>query len=202
MQLTATILQGRFVRLEPVTEAHKTALQQALDVDAEAWSLMSVNGSGAHFETFWGILLGETVHGKRIGYAIRELAGSRIIGTTSFLNLQPAHGGVEIGATFLHPDARSSPVNPEAKRLMLGHAFACGAIRVEFVVDERNHRSRTAVLKLGATKEGVLRNHKITWTGYRRDSGIYAIIDREWPEVERRLDLRLETAFDKLGTAS
>jgi RimJ/RimL family protein N-acetyltransferase len=200
MQLTATILIGRFVRLEPVTAAHRAALQQAIDVDAEAWSLMSVNGSGAQFDDFWGSLLGETIHGKRIGYAIYDLAGSRIIGTTSFLNLQPAHGGVEIGATFLHPDARSGPVNPDAKRLMLGHAFACGAIRVEFVVDERNQRSQAAVLKLGATKEGVLRNHKITWTGYRRDSGIYSILDREWPEVERRLELRLEAAFDKRGS--
>jgi hypothetical protein len=71
-----------------------------------------------------------------------------------------AHGGVEIGATFLRPDVRASPVNPESKMLMLGHAFSSGAVRVQFKVDLRNARSQAAVAKLGAVKEGVLRRER------------------------------------------
>jgi RimJ/RimL family protein N-acetyltransferase len=78
---------------------------------------------------------------------------------------------------------------------MLAHAFEAGAIRVEFVVDVRNARSQAAVEKLGATREGVLRNHKITWTGYVRDSAIFSITDYEWPAVRQRLDFRLSEDF-------
>jgi N-acetyltransferase len=98
---------------------------------------------------------------------------------------------VEIGATFLNPDVRAGAVNPEAKLLMLGHAFNSGAVRVQFTVDTRNERSQAAVAKLGAVREGVLRRDKRTWTGYIRDTVVFSIIDSEWPEVRIRLEQRL-----------
>ncbi|MEY4257033.1 MAG: hypothetical protein RLZZ141_2260 [Pseudomonadota bacterium] len=171
MHLLSRPLEGRYVRLEPVTPAHEEALKASIDCDPEAWEIMSVNGCGEGFETFWAQTLGETQRGERIGYAIRRKSDG--------------------GATFLHPDARSGPVNPEAKLLLLDHAFDCGAVRVEFMVDVRNARSQAAVAKLGAQKEGVLRHHKITWTGHVRDTVVFSIINTEWPAVKARLEFRL-----------
>ncbi len=195
MNLKAKLLKGRYVRLEPITADHKDELRGAIDCDPEAWEIMSVNGCGEGFADFWGALQGETGRGERIGYAIRRLSDKRVVGTSSFLNIRRLHNGVEIGATFLHPDVRSGPVNPESKRLMLTQAFDAGAIRVEFMIDERNARSEAAVLKLGATKEGTLRNHKITWTGHVRDSAVLSICDYDWQGVKERLDFRLQEAF-------
>jgi RimJ/RimL family protein N-acetyltransferase len=103
-----------------------------------------------------------------------------------------SQGGVEIGTSFLHPDVRGGPGNPEAKLLMLGHAFDCGAVRVQFRVDTRNRRSQAAVAKLGAVKEGVLRRDRLTWTGYIRDTVVFSILDREWPQVKAQLQARVD----------
>ncbi|WP_269714569.1 GNAT family N-acetyltransferase [Caulobacter sp. NIBR2454] len=195
MHLRATPLEGRYVRLEPVTPELRDELRGAVDCDPEAWEIMSTNGCGEGFDDWWGALQAETDRGERIAYAIRRLEDGKVVGTSSYLNMRPAHSGLEVGATFLHPDARSGPVNPEVKRLMLTHAFEAGAIRIEFMVDVRNARSQAAVLKLGASKEGVLRNHKITWTGHVRDTAVFSITDYDWPGVKQRLDFRLSEDF-------
>ena len=79
---------------------------------------------------------------------------------------------------------------------MLSHVFDAGAIRVEFLIDERNSRSEAAIVKLGATKEATLRRHMITWTGHVRDTAIFSIVDYDWPGVKQRLDFRLKETFD------
>lgn len=191
MNLKPKLLKGRHVRLEPITPDHREELRAAVDCDPESWEIMSVNGCGEGFSDWWGALQGETERGERIGYAIRRIADKRVVGTSSFLNIRRLHKGVEVGSTFLHPDARSGPVNPESKRLLLGQAFDAGAIRVEFMIDERNARSQAAVYKLGAEREGSLRNHKITWTGHVRDTVVMSICDFDWPAVRDRLDFRL-----------
>lgn len=196
LNLTADTLEGRYVRLEPVTVAHRDELKGAIDCDPDSWEIMSVNGCGEGFEDFWGALQGETERGERIGYAIRRLSDGKVVGTSSYLNIRRLHGGLEIGSTFLNPDARSGPVNPESKRLMLSHAFdKAGAIRVELVTDVRNARSQAAIEKLGASKEGVLRNHKITWTGHVRDTAVFSITDYDWPAIRERLEFRLAETF-------
>jgi RimJ/RimL family protein N-acetyltransferase len=196
LNLTADILQGRYVRLEPVTVDHRDELKVAIDCDPDSWEIMSVNGCGEGFEDFWGALQGETDRGERIGFAIRRLSDGKVVGTSSYLNIRRLHGGLEIGATFLNPEVRSGPVNPESKRLMLGHAFdKAGAIRVELVTDVRNARSQAAIQKLGATKEGVLRNHKVTWTGHVRDTAVFSITDYDWPAIRERLEFRLSETF-------
>lgn len=195
MHLRAIPLDGRYVRLEPVTPELRDELRGAVDCDPEAWEIMSTNGCGEGFDDWWGALEAETARGERVAYAIRRLEDGKVVGTSSYLNMRPVHSGLEIGSTFLHPDARSGPVNPEVKRLMLTHAFEAGAIRVEFMVDVRNARSQAAVLKLGASKEGVLRNHKITWTGHVRDTAVFSITDYDWPGIKQRLDFRLSEDF-------
>jgi len=86
---------------------------------------------------------------------------------------------------------RGGAINPAAKRLMLGHAFEAGARRVQFKIDALNARSRAAVLKLGATQEGVLRQDRVTWTGRLRDTVVFSVLADEWPAARERLDARL-----------
>ena len=178
-------LEGRFVRLEPFVPALKEEVRAAMDCDAETWAIMSSNGAEEDFEGWWAKA------GGRLAYAIRRLSDGRVVGTSSYMTLRPEHRGLEIGSTFLHPDARGGPVNPESKRLLLAHAFDQGVVRVEFMVDVRNQRSRAAVNKLGAKQEGVLRRHKITWTGHIRDSAVFSITDHDWPTVRAGLEARL-----------
>lgn len=189
--LTNVALDGKSIRLEPYSEATRGEVRAALDCDASAWQLFSMSGQGEHFETWWSKITAQISAGQWVAYAIRDLASGRIVGTSSFLNIKPARQCVEIGATFLHPDARASYVNPEAKFLMLRHAFACGMRRVELLTDLRNVRSQAAIAKLGAVREGVLRRDRITWTGYVRDSVLFSVTDLDWPAVQQRLAVRV-----------
>jgi len=184
-------LEGKYIRLEPYEEGLKTAVKSALNCDAPAWDLFAMSGQGAHFEKWWGDLNGQIALGNWIAYAIRDRATQAVVGTSSFLNIKKERQCVEIGGTFLRPDARSSYVNAESKLLMLQHAFAGGARRVELLTDARNTRSQAAIAKLGAVREGVLRRDRITWTGHVRDSVLFAVTDLDWPDVRERLERRL-----------
>ena len=130
--------------------------------------------------------------GSRITYAVRRLGDGAVVGTTSFFDISAAHRRVEIGMTFLTEGARAGPVNPDIKLAMLSHAFGAGAVRVELVTDARNLRSQAAIARLGAVREGVLRRHKITWTGHVRDTVMFSITDLDWPAVRAGLEARLD----------
>ena len=183
-------IEGRFVRMEPLMPRHKEEIRAAIDCDPASWTIMLVNPTGAGFEDYWSASCGAPLT-ERLPYAIRRLSDGRVVGTSTYFMASAKHGGVEIGATFLRPDVRASPVNPESKMLMLSHAFDSGAVRVQFKVDLRNGRSQAAVAKLGAVKEGVLRRDTRTWTGHVRDTVVFSILDREWPAVKLRLEQRL-----------
>lgn len=188
-------LKGRYVRLEPITPDMKDEMRGAIDCDPAAWEIMSINGCGEGFAEWWAMATRQSDAGDRVVFAIRRLSDKRVVGTSSYLGIDKLNRGLEIGSTFLHPDVRSGPVNPESKLLMLENAFDAGAIRVQFVTDVRNSRSAAAILKLGATQEGILRNHKITWTGHVRDSAVFSITDYDWPGVKQRLEFRLQEDF-------
>ena len=116
------------------------------------------------------------------------VAGGRVVGSTRFLALRPEHRSLEIGWTWLGQDYQRTVVNTEAKLLLLAHAFEhLGCIRVEFKTDARNLRSQQALERIGAVREGVLRQHMIVQGGYRRDSVYFSVIDTEWPQVKQRL---------------
>lgn len=191
MRLRADVLEGRFVRLEPYAPRLRDELQAALDCDAEAWSLLASSGQGEQFDGWWTLSLRQMEEGTRIPFAVRERASGRVVGSTSFLNIRIPHRVVEVGSTFLRPEVRSGAVNPDAKLLMLGHAFDAGANRVELVTDLRNVRSQAAIAKLGAVREGVLRRDRVTWTGHVRDTVFYSVIPEEWPTVREGLERRL-----------
>ncbi len=191
MRLCANPLEGRFVRLEPYGPRLRDEVQAALDCDADAWSLFASSGQGDRFDGWWETSLRQMEEGSRIPFAVRERASGAVVGSTSFLDIRVAHRGVEVGSTFLRPEARSGPVNPDCKLLLLGHAFDVGAVRVELVTDLRNLRSQAAIAKLGALREGVLRSERITWTGHIRDTVIYSVVAAEWPDVKAGLEHRL-----------
>ena len=192
MRLAAAPLEGRFVRLEPVTPAVRDELKAALDVDPDNWNIQYVNGRGEGFAAYWDALIGQAERGERIAFAVRRADDGKVVGTSSFHHISSPNRTVEIGSTFFHPEARGAAVNPEAKLLMLGHAFAAGALRVQLSVDSRNRHSQAACAKLGAVREGVLRRHLVTWTGHLRDTVVFSVIETEWPAVRDGLTQRLE----------
>jgi len=191
MILRPELLADRFVRLEPFDAPLEAEVRSALDCDPDAWDIMVGAAYGPHFDGWWRSALEAMGEGSRIPYAVRRLSDGAVVGTTSLYEIKPAFRGCGIGSTFYRPGARGGPVNPAAKRLLLGHAFKAGAVRVEIVTDAINPGSQAAIRKLGARDEGVLRKHKITWKGRIRDTAQFAILDEDWPDVRDRLDARL-----------
>lgn len=189
MRIEAKVLENRFVRLEPLAEAHREDLRAACDADPETWTaLYPYSLGGAEFDPGWARLY-ERPHPARLDFAV--MVGGVCQGVSSYLGIDPANAVLEIGGTYYAPTVRGGAVNPAAKRLLLGHAFASGARRVSFRVDAINARSRAAVSKLGAVREGVLRQDRITWTGRVRDTVIFSVLAEEWPAVREGLETRL-----------
>lgn len=191
MKLSPVVLEDRFVRLEPFAAVLRDEVRAALDCDPEAWNGMVSAAYGEHFDGWWAAALKAMASGSRIAFAVRRLSDGAVVGTTSLYEIRLEHRRCEIGSTFYRPDARGGAVNPACKRLLLDYAFSSGAVRVEIITDALNVVSAAAIRKLGARDEGVLRKHKITWTGRMRDTAQFAVLDEDWPEVRRRLDDRL-----------
>jgi RimJ/RimL family protein N-acetyltransferase len=161
------------VRLEILSEAHRETLRQVAAADADIWVMYPYSMLGDHFDPVFDTMLA----GKRQVYAVFD--GERLVGCTSWYDHDPANRSVAIGGTFLHPDVRGSGFNLALKRLMIGHARACGIVRIVFDVDVRNTRSQAAVRKLGAKLDGVLRQNRITWTGHVRDTCVFSLLPGE-----------------------
>lgn len=194
MKLVPAVLENRFVRLEPFEDRHREPVRIACDADPDLWAALYYNSlGGEEFNGGWDAMRVQQAKGWRIPFAV--IHGGEVVGLSTFITPDAKNAAVEIGTTYYRPDARGGVVNPATKRLMLDHAFACGAGRVSFQVDSINARSRAAMRKLGAVEEGVTRNDKITWTGRVRSSVIFSILPEEWPDVRARLDERL-AAFD------
>jgi RimJ/RimL family protein N-acetyltransferase len=190
MKLAPAVLENRFVRLEPLNEAHREGLRAACAADTRIWAaLYPYSMAGDHFGPRWTQLLADGDRRATLPFAV--VAGEAVVGMTSFLNIDAPNAALEIGATYYRPEVRGGPVNPAAKRLLLAQAFAAGARRVQLKVDALNARSRAAVLKLGAVQEGILRQDRVTWTGRVRDTVVFSILADEWPGVQARLDARL-----------
>jgi RimJ/RimL family protein N-acetyltransferase len=190
MRLTAAVLENDFVGLEPFEDRHKEPLRLACDADPELWpKLYSISFGGDQFDGSWDRLRGFQAAGTWLPFAM--IRDGEVVGVSAFIDIHPNYRTVEIGCTYYRPDARGGAVNPSAKRLMLEHAFAAGANRVAFQVDQLNLRSQAAMTKLGAVREGVMRDDKVTWTGRVRSSVIFSILAGEWPAVRAKLDERL-----------
>ena len=132
-------------------------------------------------------------------YIVRDLASGRIAGATRYLDIRKKDHAVEIGGTFYDTDFQRTYVNSEAKYLLLQNAFEkLGCIRVQFKADSRNLRSLAAIERLGAVKEGVLRNHMLLEDGTYRHSVYYSILPEEWPVIKHTLAERLQLSSDPI----
>ena len=191
MRLDAVPLENRFVRLEPLAPMLEDEVRAALDCDPASWDIMVAAAYGPYFDAWWQAALRAMAQGTRIAWAVRRMDDRAVVGTTSLYEIRPDYRRCEVGSTFYRPEARGGPVNPSCKRLLLGHAFDGGAVRVEILTDATNPGSQAAIRKLGARDEGVLRKHKITFKGRIRDTAQFAILDDDWPGVRARLDARL-----------
>lgn len=191
MEVKPATLHGRIVRLEPLAREHLPDLAVAAAHDAIWTYLDEPTPSTDAVKHLVEEALAEQRRGERLPFAIVEVATGRAVGSVSFIDLQPSHRGLEVGWGWITPAHWGSGAMREAVLLLLAHAFeALGAIRVAFKTDTRNLRSQGALAALGATREGVLRHHRILRDGYVRDSAYYSITNDEWPAVRERPSVR------------
>jgi len=217
VEISPVTLEGQDVRLEPLSTTHEEPLIAGAG-DGELWNSTvtivptrdtmaayieaALRGQTEGNELPFVIIRkapGDVAHSGALASTSAGAADTRvmsatgeIVGSTRFYYIKPADRCVSIGYTWLSKSAQRTLVNTESKLLLLTHAFeSWGCIRVELVTDVLNQQSRTAILRLGAKQEGILRNHMIMPSGRIRDSVIFSIITEEWPEVKARLKSKL-----------
>jgi N-acetyltransferase len=190
MEVKPVVLTGKHVRLEPMSEEHVPGLAE-IGVGQTFWDFMlygNINTVDDMRNWVLDILVREK-KGTDLPFAVIHLASGRVAGATRYLNIEPQHRGLEIGGTWYGTEFQRTVVNTECKYLLLRHAFeTLGCIRVQLKTDLRNEPSQRAIERIGAVKEGVLRNHMILPDGRIRHSVFYSVIDTEWPEVKKRLE--------------
>lgn len=202
MRLPAFTLTGRFVQLVPLAREHAAGLLDAAQRDRRSYGYTVVPADLSSMQSYIDGILDEAAHDRMVPFAQRRLADGALVGCTRYMNLVWWAGRdtpveVEVGGTWLAADAQRTPINTEAKLLLLGHAFDRWHVcRVAICTDARNAQSRAAIERLGATFEGVLRKHRpsagdLGTPGTARDTAVYSIVDGEWPAVRDRLEARL-----------
>jgi len=192
MDIRPVLLEGRLVRLEPLSMDHHAALC-AVGFDPELWRwTLNLVETPEQMREYMKAALDAQARGSELPFATCERASGRAVGSTRFGNIDRANRRVEIGWTWIARPWQRTAVNTEAKYLMLQHAFEqWGCVRVELKTDVLNEASRAALRRLGAKEEGVLRAHMITATGRIRDTVYYSILDSEWPAVKAMLEAKL-----------
>ncbi len=183
------MLEGEHARLEPLTLAHAEQLFAAASHDS-IWDYMPAPRpqEPADAEAWIRSALADQDRGYALPFAIVSRATGAAVGSTRYIDIQPANCSLEIGWTWITPRHQRTALNTECKYLLLRHAFdVLGAVRVQLKTDGRNVRSQRAMERIGAVREGVLRRHMLVWDGHVRDSAYYSVIDREWPAVRQRI---------------
>lgn len=193
MSLKPIVLHGSIVRLEPMQEAHVDAMTIA-GSHAELWKFtMNRIENRADAEAYVAAALNSAANGTVVPFVTILEGENRVVGSTRFANYDEESRRIEIGWTWLTPSLQRTGANVEAKLLMMTHAFEqLGCNRVEFKTDVLNEKSRNALLGIGATEEGILRQHTLLWHGRVRDTIYYSVLASEWDGVKRRLLQRLE----------
>ncbi len=194
MDVRPVTMVGKMVRLEPLSEAHIPGLAR-VGLDEKIWRYMRYGNVETVDQLSQWVrdLLALQAAGSDLPFAVIYLATGQAIGSTRYLDINHEDRSMEIGGTWYGLDYQGTLVNTECKYLLLKHAFeVLGCVRVWFKTDSRNLRSRRAIERLGAVKEGLLRNHMILPDGYIRHSVMYSILPDEWPQVKLALEARLE----------
>jgi N-acetyltransferase len=188
-------LTGELVTLEPLGPEHHDALIAAAS-DGRLWehwytAVPSPDGMAADIES----RLAMQAAGTMLPFVVRRLADGVVVGETTYCNVEAEVPRLEIGYTWTAQSAQRTGVNAESKLLLLTYAFeVLGCLAVEFRTHWHNHQSRTAIARLGAKQDGVLRNHRRMPDGSLRDTVVFSILDSEWPAVRSGLRYRLDRA--------
>ena len=193
MVIEPVTLEGTVIRLEPLSLRHHEELcAVGLDERIWRWNPRAPLCTPADMRAYIDTALEQQADGEGLPFATIDKAAGHAVGSTRFLEINCRDRRVEIGSTWIAPAWQRTAVNTEAKYLMLRHAFeTLGCIRVELKTDSLNERSRNAILRIGATQEGIFRNHMLTHSGRIRHSVYFSITDAEWPAVKARLQEKL-----------
>jgi RimJ/RimL family protein N-acetyltransferase len=185
-------LHGLLVTLEPLSREHCAELEEAVR-DGELWNLWYTSvprPEGVAAEVDRRLALQDA--GSMLPFVTRRVTDGRLIGMTTYMNIDAANRRVEIGSTWNAQSAHGTGTNAESKLLLLRHAFeTLDCIAVEFRTHWMNAQSRAAIERLGAKQDGVLRSHQMMPDGSLRDTVVYSVIASEWPMVRNGLELRL-----------
>lgn len=194
MDIRPITLAGKLIRLEPMTEAHVPALARvALDPNIWKYMIYGEMRTEDDLRAWVREILRRQEQGTDLPFTVIHQVSGQPIGTTRYMEIHPQHRNLEIGGTWYGVEFQGSGVNAEAKYLLLRQAFdEWGCIRVQIKTDLRNIRSQRAIERLGALREGVLRDHVILPGGYVRSSVMYSILEAEWPRVREGLVARLK----------
>jgi len=186
-------LEGRAVRLEPLSQKHHPGLCE-IGLEEDLWALVPYRVTmPEQMRTYIDTALAAQAAGAALPFATTDIASGKSVGSTRFMNIDVGNQRVEIGSTFIGKPWQRTIVNTEAKYLMLRHAFETwNCLRVELKTDALNRRSREAILRIGAQEEGTFRHHMVTWSGRLRDTVYFSILRTEWPGVKANLELRLQ----------
>ena len=190
MEVEPVTLTGKVVRLEPLSEAHVPGLT-AVGMNDEIWRWMpyGVMKNEGDIRRWVQNLLTQIPSGSVMPFAVIQLASGRVAGATRYMDIHPKDYALEIGGTWYGVEFQRTAVNTEAKYLLLRHAFEdLKCIRVQIKTDLRNERSQKAIERIGAVREGILRNSMIMPDGYYRSSVYYSILNNEWSAVKARLE--------------
>jgi N-acetyltransferase len=192
MKLEPIVLEGSAVRLEPLSMVHHAALCEA-SLACRLFRFFPFRmETPDDLRGYIQAALHQQALGVALPFATRDRVSGAVVGSTSYLAIERAHRRLEIGATWLAPKWQRTALNTESKLLLLAHAIErLGMNRVEFKTDARNERSRAALLRIGASQEGIFRSHMVMPDGHHRDSVYYSILARDWPELKLRLEQRL-----------
>jgi len=188
-------LEGAHVCLIPLSLEHLDGFC-AVGLDEELWKWVPARVSDRQgMQAYMTLALDEQKRGMSVPFTTTLKDTGQIVGCTRYANISVPDGRLEIGWTWISKPWQRSPVNTEAKYLMLRHAFeALGCTRVELKTDGLNERSRAAILRIGAKQDGILRKHTMTYSGRIRDTVYFSILDDEWPAVKLGLEARLKRA--------
>lgn len=198
MAIAPITLEGKHVRLEPLTMEHHAALWEiAKDHELWRWTASDIR-TPEDLRRYMETALAEQTEGRSLPFATIARAAAQVVGSTRFGNIDRLNRRVEIGWTWIGRAWQRTALNSEAKLLMLTHAFeTLGCMRVELKTDALNQPSRAAIARLGAKEEGTFRKHIVTQLGRVRDTVYYSILDEEWPGVKARLEARLSRPHDR-----
>jgi N-acetyltransferase len=190
MKITPVTIDTPHISLHPLEEADRIDLTRAATESDAIWQHWLFDVPRRGFDGWFDYMLANQANGTWMPHTVR-LPNGRAVGQTCYLTIRPENDGVEIGGTWYAPSAQGTVVNPACKLALIGHAFDCGAHRVELKTDNRNTRSQAAMLKMGAKLDGTLRQHGKRADGSYRDTVYFSILPDEWPAVQAGLRARL-----------